>query len=194
MRGAYVVGAVLGIAAIRHVRRNVFCALTQLHMIRKAISDCCVGARSVRNLFGLSDRMVRAIGGPDIQPCSDMSTSDGLYSIERIETWLDAHGGVNVPPAAMPAHTPEWSATLEWARTVSIESIPVTWDVWWKAQQSAWDQLTEQGKTTFIRHHMTNYPALVKQLADQPAPHEAYRVLRTRADALISGWLKECQI
>jgi hypothetical protein len=166
-------------------------------MIKKVITDYCVRARSMRNLFGLNDRMVLALGEPDIQPCNDMSIGDGLYSIERIETWLDAHGGVSAPQSALTDHfdkPSEWSVTMEWAHMVPIQSIPVTWDVWSKAQQSSWSQLTDQGKTAFIRHHMTNYPTLVKQLADKPAPHEAYRVLRSRADAIIAGWLEECRL
>lgn len=164
-----------------------------LPMIGEVITDYCVRSRSMRNLFGLSEKMARALGEPDIKPCSDMSRGDGLYSIERVETWLDANQSKHPLPTNQHAEAAA-STTLEWAHRVAIEATPITWDVWWKAQQRLWGQLSEQAKIDFIRHHMTNYHTLIRQLADKPAPHVAYVTLRARADALIRGWLQECQV
>jgi hypothetical protein len=149
---------------------------------------------NLRVLFGLTPAMVLALGKPDVDSVADAMPGDGLYSIERVEEWVDANAEWIIQQTLATAILPEplrVPQTLDWAHTVTIEMREMTWGTWLAAQKLPWDHSSDQRKIAFIRHNLTNYPSLLKELVRKSGCREGYYVLRFRVDEMGRKFLRE---
>ena len=137
--------------------------------------------------------MIRALGKADIDSVADSLPGDGLYAIERVEEWADANAEwIIADSLSFSAHeavrVPE---TLAWAHNIMIQTLEMTWGVWQAAQKLPWEWANDQRKIAFMRHNLTNYPLLLKDLAAMPGCREGYLILRLRVDETSRGLLRD---
>ena len=147
---------------------------------------------SLRRLFGLTEEMVDALGPPDVAPSHDTAFGAAQYSLARVEEWIDANidkvSQVWATYQVAEDCTDRHQEMMSWVDSAPIESLSASWEVWLDARAS-WSQLTFDRKISFIRHNLTNYYMLVKQLDERSACCDAYKALRKRVDSTIREWL-----
>lgn len=170
---------------------------------------------TLRDVYGLTDRMIAELGDPDKytkNPHWRSGPMASLYLIERVEAWCDANRArINDilekraarQRAAKRAVETKYIALIHWAETAEIELEPLaSYEDAWKSAEtyysgSSWhdryDGVSFGGVIAYMRHNCTNYDRLLRQIDGKVGTHEAYQILRGRVDDLVEKWLNEAR-
>lgn len=173
---------------------------------------------TLRDVYGMTDRMIDELGEPDKRvknPHYRSGPLSKLYSIERVEEWCDAHreeldrahqARAKRQESVKKANETKYNAIIEWAKTVEITlDPPASYEAAWDAVTEhyafrAWDNdryrddaVTYGGVLAYMRHELTNYDHLLRQISGKVGTHEAYAIIRERVDDLVGHCLQELQ-
>ncbi len=177
---------------------------------------------TLSKVYGLTPRMIYELGEPD-ETCDNPYYQNGapasLYLIERVESWVEANkervakareSRARRSAATKEAHArrkalyeKERAEMLKKAeeRVRGMEIVvkrPLPETLLEDAQERFRfrgnpDPLTEKGLHAHVRHRLTNYEALLRELHTWEFSWELYSVLRKRVDAVVKDALAEWQ-
>ena len=170
---------------------------------------------TLRDVYGMTDSMIAELGDPDLRvknPHYRSGPLASLYLIERVEAWCDAHDDrlqkalsarAKRSEASKRANETKYNQIIEWANTVTVELYPPdSYEAVWNEADAYYASRDWRffgfgvgfgGVVAYMRHNCTNYDRLLKQIYGQVGTHEAYQIIRDRADNIVEQWLNEAQ-
>jgi len=171
---------------------------------------------TLRELYGLTDTMLRELGEPDLEvpnPHYRSGPPASLYLIARVELWIEqnadrvqkARERRQKRSARMTAVAQERSAKLlAWARAVPIvvAPLPGLGALQRQVEESFLDFALERGRAidfnmspnaivAYVRHNLSNYEELLDQIKGQVGVDTAYLTIRERCDRAIRAALEQ---
>jgi hypothetical protein len=133
-----------------------------------------------------------------------------LYRIDRIEAWVEQNQGrlhrarlsrAKRSAATKAAHdrkrAARWQAATEWVQGLTIEvERPLPGTLFEDAgkcygMRGDVDCLAERGLHAYLRHRLSNYDALLRQVYGQEFSQDLYPLLRERVDGRVAEALLE---
>ncbi len=171
---------------------------------------------TLKEVYGLTDAMIGELGAPDKtmpNPHYRSGPASALYLVARVEAWIDANrerweaaqqkraqrsATSNAAAGRKRAELVAWAEgaqiavqTLPDRRT--LEALTVQQGDAFLVQRGRYGEgftLSENAVIAFIRHNLTNYEALLSELAGKIGGADAYVILRERVDAEIGRLLE----
>jgi hypothetical protein len=172
-----------------------------------------VYASTLRRVYGLTPKMVQELYPPDLyrdNPHYPDGPLASLYRIDRVEAWVERHQGrlhqarlsrAKRSSAAKAAHdrkrAARWQAATEWLQGLPIEverPLPATlFEDAGKCygMRGPADCPAERGLHAYVRHWLSNYDSLLRQLYNQEFSQDLYPLLRERIDGRVVEALVE---
>jgi hypothetical protein len=164
---------------------------------------------TLSKVYGLTASMIEDIGEPDKHrdnPHYRTGPPASLYSIQRVEAWIEANQQLVEKARASRGKRSEamrerLKAAKEWVRSLPIivrQPLPSSLldDAQkWKGNNYVGhaDPLQEKALHSYVRHRLTNYEKLLRELYEQELSFELYPLLRERVDAAVKAALVEWQ-
>ncbi len=169
---------------------------------------------TLRKFYGLTPTMIEELGGPDkyrTNPHWRGAPDASLYSVARIEEWVGANrerveraraNRAKRSAAAQAAQERKREErrreteerrrdALEWANGLVVEverRLPGTLV---EDARRTHPKLTEKALRAHVRHNLTNYDSLRRQLHGSEFRGELERLIRERTDALVQAAIDE---
>jgi hypothetical protein len=183
---------------------------------RRAPEERYVYKSTVSKVYGLPPKMIEEIGEPD-KYCDNPHDPSGppasLYRVKRVEAWIDANKErvekarehrAKRSEAARRVQEEKRSARLredeQWARTVPITVQPFPPTLLDDARgakrfSGKVDWSEEKGLHAHVRHALTNYESLLREMCSRADSDRLYPLLRERVDAAVKaaviGWKQQ---
>lgn len=157
---------------------------------------------TLRDVCGLTPAMIVQLGEPDLRvpnPHYRSGPEASLYSIERVEAWIEEHKAeVDRARALRVVRSKRGKDVaqarseklLRWAHEADIHVRPLSRNV--REEAESYYATSGRGEgcvgvgwgglVAYVRHNRTNYHGLLANLEGQPGAEEAYRVVKQRVN------------
>lgn len=168
---------------------------------------------TLSRVYGLTPGLIEELGAPD-ESCDNPHYQSGpsasLYRIERVEAWIDANKErveraratrAKQSASAKRVHDEKRAARFqkaqEWITSLAIRvERPLSSTLLDDARRcyefhGHEDCLSERGLHAYVRHRLTNYEDLLRELYQQEFSPQLYPLLQARVDAVVRAALAE---
>jgi hypothetical protein len=160
---------------------------------------------TLKTMYGLTDKLIGQIGAPDKlvpNPHYRSGPCSMLYSIERVERWIEEHQDeiddartkrAKRSITAQQASDRRRDETIAWAKNVPIITDGIPKNIRRIAEEYYRDcdydirEVNNNGVLAYIRHNLTNYEMLLSQLWGRIGCAEGYIIIKKRVcDEILS--------
>ena len=160
---------------------------------------------TLSEVYGLTPSMIQELGEPD-RYCDNPNYKCGppasLYLVERVEAWIEQNRE-RVEKArltrtkrseAMRAlharkRAERWEKAKEWVASVAI-TVETPFPETFLDHARRFNKFTAaKGLRSYVRHQLTNYETLLRQVNDEEFSGDLYPLLRERVDAAVANAL-----